>query len=136
MELYLETFDLKTMLEDVVATTRLLVQKKSNKLEVRLSPDLGTMRADLTKVRQALFNLLSNASKFTEHGTITLEAAREAGSGGGDWIVLQSERHRHRHDARAVEPACSRPSRRRTLPRCANTAARDWAWPSRDISAG
>ena len=84
MELYLETFDLKTMLEDVVATTRLLVQKKSNKLEVRLSPDLDAMRADLTKVRQALFNLLSNASKFTDHGTITLDAARD-----GAWIVLQ-----------------------------------------------
>ena len=76
MDLYLETFDLKTILEDVVATTRLLVQKKSNTLQVRLAPDLGTMRADLTKVRQALFNLLSNASKFTEHGTITLEVER------------------------------------------------------------
>lgn len=83
MELYLESFDLKTMLEDVVATTRLLVQKKSNTLEVRLSPELGTMRADLTKVRQALFNLLSNASKFTEQGVITLEATRE-----GEWIVF------------------------------------------------
>ncbi len=89
MELYLETFDLKTMLEDVVATTRLLVQKKSNKLEVRLAPALGTMRADLTKVRQALFNLLSNASKFTERGTITLEAGREAANSEGAWIVLQ-----------------------------------------------
>jgi signal transduction histidine kinase/DNA-binding response OmpR family regulator len=89
MELYLETFDLKTMLEDVVATTRLLVQKKSNKLEVRLATELGAMRADLTKVRQALFNLLSNASKFTERGTITLDARREAAQVGGDWIVLQ-----------------------------------------------
>ena len=88
MELYLETFELKTMLEDVVATTRLLVQKKSNTLVVNLSPGLGAMRADLTKVRQALFNLLSNASKFTERGTITLSAARETTSG-RDWIVLK-----------------------------------------------
>ena len=88
MELYLETFDLQTMLEDVVATTRLLVQKKSNMLEVRLSPGLGAMRADLTKVRQALFNLLSNASKFTDHGTITLTAAREPGNGSTGWMVL------------------------------------------------
>ena len=88
MELYLETFDLKTMLEDVVSTTRLLVQKKANALEVHLAPDLGTMRGDLTKVRQALFNLLSNASKFTEHGTITLHAARESGGSAGDWVVL------------------------------------------------
>lgn len=88
MELYLETFDLKTMLDDVVATTRLLVQKKSNSLVVRMTPGLGTMRADLTKVRQALFNLLSNASKFTEHGTISLSAARET-KGDRDWIVLR-----------------------------------------------
>jgi signal transduction histidine kinase/DNA-binding response OmpR family regulator len=89
MELYLETFDLKTVLEDVVATTRLLVQKKSNALQINFSPDLGAMRADLTKVRQALFNLLSNASKFTEHGTISLDARREAGNSHGEWIVLQ-----------------------------------------------
>ena len=89
MELYLETFDLQVMLEDVAATTRLLVQKKSNQLEIRFSAELGTMRADLTKVRQALFNLLSNASKFTEHGTITLEASREAGGSGESWIVLR-----------------------------------------------
>lgn len=88
MDLYLETFDIKTMLDDVVATTRLLVQKKSNSLVVQMPPDLGAMRADLTKVRQALFNLLSNASKFTERGTITLTAAREAGSDSG-WIVLK-----------------------------------------------
>ena len=49
MDLYLETFDLKTMLEDVVATTRLLLQKKANVLEVQFSSDLGAMRADLTK---------------------------------------------------------------------------------------
>jgi signal transduction histidine kinase/CheY-like chemotaxis protein len=89
MELYLETFDVKTMLEDVVSTTRLLVQKKSNKLEVKMSPELGAMRADMTKVRQALFNLLSNASKFTERGTITLHAERETRSSEGDWIVLR-----------------------------------------------
>jgi len=89
MDLYLETFDLKTVLDDVMATTTLLVQKKANQLEVQLSPDLGTMRADLTKVRQALFNLLSNASKFTEHGTITLQASREADSSKASWIVLQ-----------------------------------------------
>ena len=88
MELYLETFDLKTMLDDVVATTRLLVQKKSNTLAVHIPPGLGTMRADLTKVRQALFNLLSNASKFTERGTITLTATRETNSD-REWIVLQ-----------------------------------------------
>jgi CheY-like chemotaxis protein len=92
MELYLESFDLTTLLQDVAATAQLLVQKKSNRLELCFAPGLGTMRADLTKVRQALFNLLSNACKFTEHGTITLEGFREkAGSSADapDWVVFR-----------------------------------------------
>jgi signal transduction histidine kinase len=54
-------------------TVRPLVVKKSNKLEVIYPADLGLMHADQTKVRQTLFNLLSNASKFTEKGAIKLE---------------------------------------------------------------
>jgi signal transduction histidine kinase/DNA-binding response OmpR family regulator len=76
MDLFLETFDIATMIQDVVTTIGLLVQKNANTLEVRCAADLGPMRADLTKVRQALFNLLSNACKFTERGTITLDVAR------------------------------------------------------------
>jgi len=53
-----------------------LVEKNSNTLVVEAGGDLGMMHADLTKLRQALFNLLSNAAKFTEQGTITLTAAR------------------------------------------------------------
>ncbi len=87
MELYLETFDLTTLLDDVAATAELLVKKKNNQLKMICAEDLGAMRADITKVRQSLFNLLSNASKFTENGTVTLEAVREP-SAGGDWIVF------------------------------------------------
>ncbi|HLH14188.1 MAG TPA: response regulator, partial [Solirubrobacteraceae bacterium] len=81
MELYLETFDVATVVQDVVSTIQPLVQRNANTLEVRCADDLRTMRADVTKVRQALFNLLSNASKFTERGTIRLEAARA-----GAWL--------------------------------------------------
>ncbi|MFQ5761367.1 MAG: ATP-binding protein, partial [Acidiferrobacterales bacterium] len=87
-EVFLETFDVPTVIRDVVATIRPLIEKNANTLQVDCADDLGTIHADLTKVRQALFNLLSNASKFTEHGTITLEAAREVVNG-GPWISFQ-----------------------------------------------
>lgn len=89
MELYLETFDIPNLLEDISTTVQLLVQKNSNVLEVRCPANLGAMRADMTKVRQSLFNLLSNASKFTKNGKITLEAAREISPTKGDWIVFR-----------------------------------------------
>jgi PAS domain S-box-containing protein len=78
MDLYLETFELSAMLRDVTATIQPLIQQKSNQLVVETDEDLGVMHADVTKVRQTLFNLLSNASKFTENGTITLAVRRES----------------------------------------------------------
>ena len=54
-----------------------MVSKNDNRLETRCTGDLGTIVADLTKVRQALFNLLSNASKFTEKGKIRLKVVRD-----------------------------------------------------------
>ncbi len=80
MQLYLETFDLPTLLQDVIFTVKPLVEKNNNSLEVHYPADLGLMRADLTKVRQIIFNLLSNASKFTERGTITLTVERMSAS--------------------------------------------------------
>ncbi len=76
MSLYLEEFRLEDLIQDVVGTSQPLVAKNQNRLDVRLAADLGLMRADLTKVRQTLFNLLSNATKFTEKGIITLTADR------------------------------------------------------------
>jgi PAS domain S-box-containing protein len=76
MELFLETFDLATVIQEVVTTVQPLVEKNGNALELRSAADLGSINADVTKVRQVLFNLLSNAAKFTERGTITLEASR------------------------------------------------------------
>jgi signal transduction histidine kinase/ligand-binding sensor domain-containing protein len=72
MTLFLEAFDVPTLVSEVAAMVQPLVARNGNKLEVICSGDLGSMRADQTKVRQTLFNLLSNASKFTERGTITL----------------------------------------------------------------
>ncbi|MBW4520493.1 MAG: response regulator [Scytolyngbya sp. HA4215-MV1] len=72
MDLFLETFDISSLIDEVANTIRPLVEKNKNTLVLNCAEPLGTMHADLTKVRQALFNLLSNASKFTEQGTITL----------------------------------------------------------------
>jgi PAS domain S-box-containing protein len=77
MELYLENFDLGNLVEEVVGTLYPLVEKNRNQLQVDCPIDLGFMYADLTKVRQILFNLLSNALKFTEGGTVVLSATRE-----------------------------------------------------------
>ena len=88
MELYLEKFDLGNLIEEVVATLHPLVEKNHNQLQVSCCVNLGVMYADLTKVRQILFNLLSNALKFTEGGTVILSATRER-SGGSDWVYLQ-----------------------------------------------
>jgi signal transduction histidine kinase/ActR/RegA family two-component response regulator len=89
VDLYLESFDVPAMVRDVAATVQPLVEKNANVLEVRCDAGLGSMRADLTKVRQTLFNLLSNACKFTTNGTIELEAAR-SGDGWFNFVVRDS----------------------------------------------
>jgi PAS domain S-box-containing protein len=87
LELVLETFDVPAMIRDVVTTIEPLAHKNTNRLEVHCPDDLGSMHADLTKVRQSLFNLLSNACKFTEGGTICLEVTREGRNGG--WLMFR-----------------------------------------------
>ena len=77
LELYLETFDLETTIRDVATTIEPLVAKNSNTLLVETAPGLGSMYSDVTRLRQVLLNLLSNACKFTERGTITLAVERE-----------------------------------------------------------
>ncbi|NJN98412.1 MAG: HAMP domain-containing protein [Anaerolineales bacterium] len=77
MSLYLETFDVSSLIEDVVTTIQPLIAQNGNRLNVQCSDKLGVMRSDLTKVRQMLINLLSNAAKFTEDGTITLTVERQ-----------------------------------------------------------
>jgi signal transduction histidine kinase/DNA-binding response OmpR family regulator len=88
MDLFLESFDVAGMINEVASTLRPLVDKNANTLQVHLAPDLGAMHADLTKVRQSLFNLLSNASKFTENGTITLDA-EPVFKDGDRWIAFR-----------------------------------------------
>jgi signal transduction histidine kinase len=88
MKLYLETFEVTGVVEEVVSTAQPLMEKNGNTLAVRCAPDVGQLREDITKVRQVLLNLLSNAAKFTEKGTISLEVARE-NDVAGTWVVFR-----------------------------------------------
>jgi len=87
MDLYLETFEVSIMVEDVVSTIETLVKKNDNQLRVTVDAAIGEMRADITKVRQALFNLLSNAAKFTHEGVIGLVVQPEQ-KNGVNWIRM------------------------------------------------
>jgi ammonium transporter len=92
MDVFIEPFVLTDLLDSVVATIKPAIAKNENHLEVTAN-DLGIMYADKTKVRQILFNLLSNATKFTEKGKITFTVTRERPSvttdAKSDWIKFE-----------------------------------------------
>jgi signal transduction histidine kinase/CheY-like chemotaxis protein len=87
MDIFLETFEVPKMVGEVVSTIDTLVKKNGNRLKVEVDEAIGEMRADITKVRQALFNLLSNAAKFTHEGVIGLVVQGEQADG-VDWIRM------------------------------------------------
>ena len=79
MELYLETVAVRPLVDDVATTVQPLIAKHRNRFELLAADDLGTIRADATRVRQVLLNLLSNASKFTADGVVALAVGRDDG---------------------------------------------------------
>jgi signal transduction histidine kinase len=87
MDLYIDTFDIAPMIQDIATTIAPLLEKQSNILKVNCNSALGTMTTDLTKVRQNLFNLLSNANKFSKRSTISLTVTREKKES-IDWILF------------------------------------------------
>ena len=76
MELYLEKFNLQELVDSVESTVSPLMAKNSNEFKVEIENNLGSIHSDKMKLKQVLFNLLSNASKFTENGTVTLTVKR------------------------------------------------------------
>jgi signal transduction histidine kinase len=87
VELCPESFDVGAMIRDAATTIRPVVEKKANRFVLDCADNLGVMCADVTRLRQCLFNLLSNAGKFTEKGAIILRVRRESGDG-DDWLTF------------------------------------------------
>ncbi len=98
MDLYEEQFPVQRLIEEVAVTVTPLVEKNANRLVLDLAADLGIMYADLTKLRQVLLNLLSNAAKFTQNGMITLRVKR------AEKPIIASD------DAQVVPPVIYQPS--------------------------
>ncbi|BDA67214.1 integral membrane sensor signal transduction histidine kinase HepK [Rivularia sp. IAM M-261] len=85
MTLYPETFEIATLINNVVLTVKPSIEKNGNLFEIDCDPQLGTMYADQTRVRQVLLNLLSNAAKFTTNGKVCLRVRTEKEDRGGEY---------------------------------------------------
>ncbi len=88
MELHLETFEIRPVVDDVLSTVAPLALKNRDRLGVSCPEDTGIMHADLVKLRQMLLNLLSNACKFTTGGAVTLTVDREV-QDGREWVLFR-----------------------------------------------
>lgn len=87
MELHNEEFRIEGLVREVVDVFKLLAEHNSNKVEIVLQQNLGTMVADRTKVKQTLMNIVGNACKFTKKGTIVIEIERSF-SGSTEWVCF------------------------------------------------
>jgi len=87
MEAFPEDINLNSLIDEVTATAHPLLEKNGNQLAVERGENLGNAFQDITKLRQMLFNLMSNAAKFTHKGTVTLHANRVTKEN-GDWLTL------------------------------------------------
>ena len=87
IELHVESFAIRPLVDDVASTLSTLAARNRNRVVVDCPSDIGTLRADQTRVRQALLNLASNAAKFTEDGTIALRVRRITEEGRA-WLTM------------------------------------------------
>lgn len=86
-----EEFAVDDLVRGVQTTVSPLVERNENELHVETKGDLGTMKSDVTRVRQILLNLLSNAAKFTRRGTVSLEVEREVTPDGDQVTFMVSD---------------------------------------------
>ena len=88
MDVFAEDVDVSGLVGEVASAVELLVEKRHNTFVLNAAPNLGSMHTDVVKLRQCLFNLLSNAAKFAENGRITLDVSRST-EAGGDWLAFK-----------------------------------------------
>jgi len=87
LEAFTEVFDVGAFINQVFDTAQPLMAKNGNRFRIERGEELGKACQDLTKLRQSLLNLLSNAAKFTHDGSITLRAEHNA-QADGDWLIF------------------------------------------------
>jgi len=87
MEAFTEVFDVGAFIDQITGTAQPLMVKNTNHFRIERDDNLGKACQDITKLRQSLLNLLSNAAKFTHEGTITLQAERQS-QADGDWLTF------------------------------------------------
>jgi two-component system, NtrC family, sensor kinase len=128
LELNPQTVQLAPLIEEVVGTARQLADQNKNRLTAEVSDNLGSLTVDPMRLRQILFNLLSNACKFTKEGEVRLRAKRVAD--GRDWIELAVSDSGIGMTGRSSKPSYSRSSARRIKPPRSVSAAPGSASPS------
>ena len=89
MDVYLEQVNLAQLVDEVRVMVQPLVEKNGNRLVIDCPSGIGSMRTDLTKIKQSLINLLSNAAKFTEKGEVGLTVARQGAADGRSHVVFK-----------------------------------------------
>ena len=88
LDINYETVDVAALVDDLVGEVEPLAAKNANRFVAECAPDIGTVHSDPTRLRQIIFNLLSNACKFTEHGRVSLSVSRSR-SNGGEFISVR-----------------------------------------------
>ena len=135
MDLYLETFDVAAMVHEVASTIQPLVDKHGNRLEVEVAKDLPPMHADLTKVRQSLFNLLSQRVASSPRTAASRCASAREDAEGRPWVLFRVSDTGIGMTPGAGRASSSSRSARRTARPPASSAAPGWGWRSPGASA-
>ena len=135
MELFLETFDVAALVQDVAATVQPLVEKNGNTLAVRCGADVGLhARRPDARCGRSCSTCSATPASSPSTARSRWRSTRES-AGGSDWMRFRVDGHRHRHDRRSSSSGCSRSSRRSTPRRRASTAAPGSGWRSAGTSA-